>query len=145
MKLILGMIFAVILVVAGSAGKRAYDRYEKSQKAAQQMASMRSDTLDLDDFLKRWDDAFNLAQSTPRVALAAQIARLQEMGNYLRVKRYSGCMEPVRKLYLEQMDSQLGDLTSFLASTSSYGFSNETGDKMMASARAYGLCKKQVQ
>ena len=65
--------------------------------------------------LRTWDDANKLASSTPRIQLAAQISRLQEIRRQAAAVTVYGCAIPAHTALLEMMDETIAGYTAFLS------------------------------
>ena len=64
---------------------------------------------------QEWDDAANLASSTPRMSLPIQIARLQEVRRKAQVVIVYDCTRPAHEALLGAMDRTIVAYTDFLA------------------------------
>src|SRR5687768_6814763 len=63
--------------------------------------------------LQAWDDANRLASSTPRIQLAAQIAKLQDVRRQAAGVSPYGCAAPAQAALLEMMDETIAGYTAF--------------------------------
>ncbi len=64
---------------------------------------------------KVWEDAINLASSTPRIQLASQIAELQRIRRAVETQVWPTCAAKVKAILLDMMNETITGFTEFLA------------------------------
>jgi len=64
---------------------------------------------------QRWDDAADLANSTPRMQLASQIASLQEIRRDIQNADWPECAVPAKDAMVGAMDAAINGFIAFLA------------------------------
>ena len=71
---------------------------------------------DVDDLVLRWDDAIEVASSTPRVSLSDQVVRMQEVRQDARALEEPACAEAlhVKRKMIDMMDSGIDLFTAFM-------------------------------
>jgi hypothetical protein len=69
---------------------------------------------DLTTASRGWDDAEKVARSTPRVALASQVQRLQEIRNRVSLVTVSPCTLGARTATIEWMDATIDYFLAFM-------------------------------
>lgn len=71
-------------------------------------------------FAQEWDDALKLADSTPRLSLAPQIAKLQEIRRKVQAQEWPSCAQPAYTLLVQAMDQYINGFISFLGQKPEY-------------------------
>ena len=69
----------------------------------------------LNNIEQRWIDASTLISSTSRIALAPQVANLQEMKRDLNVIEVSECLTPAKNELNEYMEMEIDVYLKFMA------------------------------
>lgn len=72
----------------------------------------------LSPYLAEWDDAVNLANSTPRMSLASQIESLQSIRREISGLEIQSCLIEVHDLLIKSLDFQIEGFISFLGQAS---------------------------
>lgn len=72
----------------------------------------------IDEIAQEWDDARNLAGSTPRMSLAPAISDLQEIRRKVDKLDRPSCAESVHSLLIQHMDAVIDAFLKFLAQES---------------------------
>ncbi|HCG30762.1 MAG TPA: hypothetical protein DEU95_13860 [Chloroflexi bacterium] len=69
----------------------------------------------IESVARRWDDALELAQSTPRIQLAAQISNLQQIRRDLEDQDWPDCAASARRALVTAMNAAIDGLIAFMA------------------------------
>lgn len=75
---------------------------------------------------KRWDDAYALASSTARIALATPVGELQNVKRDLEKLEVSECLIPAKEALSSYMNSNIANFLSFMADADSINFDSNT-------------------
>lgn len=79
---------------------------------------------------EKWDDAFNVASSSSRIALSQPVARLQEIKGAAKILKISAEMQDCHQHLLGYMDGTIEGFLSFMQnSDSKYDFSSAQKEK----------------
>ena len=70
--------------------------------------------LELNKILLEWGDAATVAGSTSRIALSQPVAKMQEIKRNLSNKKYQGCAESTRLLYVDAMNTNVDSYLEFM-------------------------------
>ncbi len=73
----------------------------------------------LDNIESRWDDAYTLASSTSRIALATPVSNLQEIKRDLAQIEISECLIPAREALSNHMDIEINTFLKFMSNKES--------------------------
>lgn len=80
---------------------------EKPEITKQQAAEINGIVLE-------WTDAAIVAGSTSRIALSQPVSKMQEIKRNLSGKKYGGCAESTRLLYINAMDTNVNAYLEFM-------------------------------
>lgn len=80
---------------------------EKPEITPQQAAEINRAVLE-------WTDAATVAASTSRIALSQPVSKMQEIKRNLSSKKYNGCAESTRLLYVDAMDTNVNAYLEFM-------------------------------
>lgn len=69
----------------------------------------------IEAFEKRWQDAIALAESTPRIQLAAPVKDLQALAREAGSLELTPCLEPGRPALVENLEAQVAFFLAFMA------------------------------
>ena len=69
----------------------------------------------LNNIESRWEDAYTLASSTSRIALATPVSNLQDIKRDLAQVELSECLSPARKALGAYMDSHINNFLKFMS------------------------------
>ena len=69
----------------------------------------------LNNIESRWEDAYTLASSTSRIALATPVSNLQEIKRDLAQIEISECLIPAREALSAYMDSHINNFLKFMS------------------------------
>lgn len=70
--------------------------------------------LELNKIILEWVDAATVAGSTSRIALSQPVAKMQEIKRNLSAKKYQGCAESTRLLYVDAMTTNVNAYLEFM-------------------------------
>lgn len=69
---------------------------------------------ELNRAISEWNDAATVASSTSRIALSQPVAKMQEIKRNLIGKKYQGCAEATRLLYVDAMNTNVDAYLEFM-------------------------------
>lgn len=69
----------------------------------------------LNNIESRWEDAYTLASSTSRIALATPVSSLQDIKRDLAQVELSECLSPTREALSAYMDSHINNFLKFMS------------------------------
>ena len=97
----------------------------------------------LDSIEQRWIDMSTLISSTSRIALAPQIANLQEMKRDLNAIEVSECLTPAKIELSEYMEMEIEIYLKFMADQLSDSYALSQKQKMQEKVTKYKTLKSQ--
>jgi hypothetical protein len=141
---VIGSVVALVAVLAALGGWRVIATQQANATAtAQYLADYGPCGLilvadageDLSAVAQRWDDAVDVAGATPRMALGAQVATLQEVRRDTQALEVPECLNKARTYLVRSMDAAIEGFIAFLAqeSDASVGKHFDTADSAMES------------
>lgn len=74
----------------------------------------------LENYFDDWDDAFTIANGTPRSQLSQAIADLQAIKRGVDDLEHPPCTEKVHQLFIDYMDKTIAGFLSFLSQDSDF-------------------------
>ena len=95
----------------------------------------------LNNIEQRWIDASTLISSTSRIALAPQVANLQEMKRDLNVIEVSECLTPAKNELNEYMEMEIDIYLKFMADELSDSYAASQKKKMLEKVTNYRTLK----
>lgn len=95
----------------------------------------------LDNIEQRWIDTSTLISSTSRIALAPQVANLQEMKRDLNVIEVSECLTPAKNELNEYMEMEIDIYLKFMADELSDSYAASQKKKMLEKVTNYRTLK----
>jgi len=95
----------------------------------------------LDSIEQRWIDMSTLISSTSRIALAPQIANLQEMKRDLNAIEVSECLTPAKIELSEYMEMEIDIYLKFMADELSDSYAASQKKKMLEKVTNYRTLK----
>lgn len=96
---------------------------------------------------REWDDAYRLANSTPRASLSGQIAALQAIRRKTEDVQVPDCMATMKRTLAESMDLSIQAFIAFLGqkpNTEVQALSQRAAERMAAFTEALGKVGLQV-
>ncbi len=97
----------------------------------------------LNNIEQRWIDASTLISSTSRIALAPQVANLQEMKRDLKAIEVSECLTPAKNELNEYMEMEIDIYLKFMADQLSDSYALSQKQKMQEKVTKYKTLKSQ--
>ena len=95
----------------------------------------------LNNIEQRWIDTSTLISSTSRIALAPQVANLQEMKRDLNVIEVSECLTPAKNELNEYMEMEIDIYLKFMADELSDSYAASQKKKMLEKVTNYRTLK----
>jgi len=95
----------------------------------------------LNNIEQRWIDTSTLISSTSRIALAPQVANLQEMKRDLNVIEVSECLTPAKNELNEYMEMEIDVYLKFMADELSDSYTVSQKKKMLEKVTNYRTLK----
>ena len=95
----------------------------------------------LNNIEQRWIDTSTLISSTSRIALAPQVANLQEMKRDLNVIEVSECLTPAKNELNEYMEMEIDVYLKFMADELSDSYAASQKKKMLEKVTNYRTLK----
>lgn len=95
----------------------------------------------LNNIEQRWIDTSTLISSTSRIALAPQVANLQEMKRDLNVIEVSECLTPAKNELNEYMEMEIDIYLKFMADELSDSYTVSQKKKMLEKVTNYRTLK----
>jgi len=93
---------------------------------------------DIEDPVERWNDAFDIAVSTPRMSLADPIQELQAIAREVKDISPPSCLEEAHNGFIDGMDTNIEMMLGFLADAD-YDFDARDIDIMIANMQIEGM------
>ncbi len=69
---------------------------------------------ELNKIILEWADAATVAGATSRIALSQPVAKMQEIKRGISSKKYQGCVESTRLLYMDAMSTNINAYLEFM-------------------------------
>lgn len=69
---------------------------------------------ELNKIILEWTDAATIAGATSRIALSQPVAKMQEIKRNISTKKYQGCAESTRLLYVDAMTTNIDAYLTFM-------------------------------
>lgn len=97
----------------------------------------------LSEFVKMWDDKYQLVYSTPRIFLVPIVSELQELKKDIEEIEVSDCLLPAKEAHKKYMEARLATTTNFVrngVNTPSTPELIEGDESILTYARIYSDC-----
>lgn len=130
-NLIVLLLALVLLALAACQSEQEKFTSDCSEGLAAYMA-------EIEDPVERWNDAFDIAVSTPRMSLADPIQELQAISREAKDITPPACFKEGHDGFVEGMDTQIEMMLGFLADAD-YDFDEHGTDIFIASLQIEGI------
>jgi len=116
-----GLFHIILIIIIVAIGSVSWKTYQKRQIEAEIKASLEKEradikisVTDLKAIFEKWGDADKLASSSPRVALAGPVARLQEIKRETGAMNIAPCLKDAKTALVEGMSLRIDAYVSFM-------------------------------
>jgi predicted negative regulator of RcsB-dependent stress response len=110
-----GIFHIILLAILAFGGYFGVKKYQKTQEIEATKASMAK----IDAIYSDWKEANKIAMSVPRIALAAPLAKLQEIKKRVSDVPAANCAAEAKSKLIGAMDMQINGFLAFLQQESS--------------------------
>lgn len=125
------------------------DAEERARDALRRQREMRMQELNrqlqpLTAATQRFNDAMQLAASTPRINLAGPVQQMQQIARETAAIKVDGCLELPSLQLLSGMDDAVQGFLAFMRNEPDHALIKRAQERMLQSQRVFELCKKAV-